>query len=93
VVNVAEATVGPIVEVAGAGAPPATTERAAARVDLARMRNHAVVRYERAVDDAAARRPAAIDRPTLPLATRILVTRLVVDRALVILPLRSRFGG
>jgi hypothetical protein len=57
------------------------------------MRHHAVVRYEQAVDDAAALRPAAIDHPTMPVAARLLVVRLVVERALVNLPLRSRFGG
>jgi hypothetical protein len=93
VVSVAESTDGPIVEAAAAGAPPATTERAVARADLARMLHHAVVRYEQAVDDAAARHPAAIDRPKLPLATRILVARMIVDRALANLPPRSRFGG
>jgi hypothetical protein len=66
----------PIVEVAAAGAPTITPPGGNVRT----FRDHAVVRFEQAVDDEAARHSAPGHRTTLSLATRLLIVRLVVDR-------------
>ena len=76
------------VEVPAATEPPPTS----AIVDPSSMRDHAVARFEQAVD-AAARRAGATPRTTLPLATRLLIVRLVVDRAGENLPDPLRLGG
>lgn len=89
VMTVAAAENAPIVEAAAAGAPTITPVDADARS----MRDHAVVRFEQAVDDAAARRSASTPRSSLRLATRLLIVRLVVDRAASTLAIRLPRGG
>ena len=84
VVTVAVASDTPIVEAAAAGV--LTPSRA--DVDAPSMRYHAVVRFKQAVDDPAARRSASGPRTTFSLATRILIVRLVVDRAASTLAIR-----
>ena len=59
--------------------------------DMRRMSNHAVVRFEAAVD-AAVRRAADAERSSEPrFATRLLVVQLVLDRAVASVPLKA--GG
>lgn len=89
VVAVAVSADAPIVEVAAAGAP----RTAPLGVDAPDLGDHAVVRFERAVDDAAARRSASPAPTTLRLASRLLIVRLVVDRAASTLPIRLPRGG
>jgi hypothetical protein len=70
----------------------ATAEARAARsteVDIGRLRDHAVVRFEADVD-ADARR-AVTRRPAPRFATQLLVIQLVLDRAVVSVPIR--LGG
>ena len=88
VVAVAVAAEAPIVEVAAASTPIA----APLGLDGPDLRDHAVVRFERAVDDAAARRVASPKRTTLRLASRLLIVRLVAARAASTLPIRLSPG-
>ena len=88
VVAVAAPAPVPIVEVAAAGLMIAPRD-----IDGPDLRDHAVVRFEQAVDDAAARRSASPPRTTLRLASRLLIVRLVVDRAASTLPIRLPRGG
>jgi hypothetical protein len=89
IVSVAVAADVPIVEVAAAGTPAISP----AAVEAPSMGHHAVVRFEQAVDDAAAGRSASPPRTTLRLASRLLIVRLVVDRAASTLPIRLLRGG
>ena len=70
-----------IVEAAAAESPTPSP----ARPTLHTMRGHAAVRFELAID-AAQRRSAAIARPALPAISRLLIARLVVERAPATLP-------
>jgi len=89
VVAVAVSAEAPIVEVAAAS----TRTAAPPGLGSPDMRNHAVVRFEQAVDDAAARLAASRPRTTLRLASRLLIVRLVADRAASTLPIRVPRGG
>ena len=89
VVAVAVSADAPIVEVAAASTPVAVP----LGLGIADLRDHAVVRFEQAVDDAAARRSATPQRTTLRLASRLLIVRLVVDQAASTLPIRVPRGG
>ena len=89
VVAVAVSTDAPIVEAAAASTPMA----AAPGVGSSDMRDHAVVRFEQVADDAAARLAASGPRTTLRLASRLLIVRLVADRAATTLPIRLPRGG
>ena len=88
VVAVAVSADAPIVEVAAASTPLA----APLGLGMEDLRDHAVVRFEQAVDDAAARRPATPPRTALRLAGRLLIVRLVADRAAWTLPIRLPRG-
>ena len=88
VVAVAVSADAPIVEVAAASRPMAAPSGRRSP-DL---RDHAVVRFEQAVDDAAARRSASPPRTALRLASRLLIVRLVADRAASTLPIRAAAG-
>ncbi len=80
---------GSSIEVAAAGAP---RRPVAATIDLAAMQDHAVVRFERRVD-ATARRSVVTARATMPATLRLLVMRLVIERALAMLPTRIGPGS
>jgi hypothetical protein len=84
VVAVAVSAEAPIVEVA-AGSTPMAAQPGRGSLDL---RDHAVVRFEQAVDESAARRSGAAPRTTLRLVSRLLIVRLVADRAASTLPIR-----
>ena len=88
VVSVAAAAEGTVVEAAAAGAPTVDTSDSRGL-----SMRHAIVRFERAVDDAAAKRSGWRPRTRLSLATRLLIARLVVDRAAVNLAIRLPGGG
>jgi hypothetical protein len=87
VVSVAETGV-TIVEAAAPGSPTSAPTRAT----LHSLRDHGVVRFERA-SDAARRRSVAFARPALPAASRLLIARLAVERALATLPRGLAPGG
>ena len=89
VVAVAITADAPIVEVAAASTPMA----APLGLRSPAMRDHAVVRFEQAVDDAAARLAVSRPRTTFRLASRLLIVRLVADRAAWTLPIRLARGG
>ncbi|MEO6578493.1 MAG: SpoIID/LytB domain-containing protein [Candidatus Limnocylindria bacterium] len=78
------------IESTAAGPPPLT----AAVVDIRHMADHAVVRFERLVDlraQASVRRSWIAPRISTPI--RIILTRLVVERARQNLPASPRLGG
>jgi hypothetical protein len=81
VVAATEAGTGEIVEAAASVSPTATP----ARATLRSLRDHRVVRFERAMD-AALRRSLAVRRPPLPALSRLLIARLAVERSLLTLP-------
>lgn len=90
VVAVTEAAGGTIVEVAAAG-EPSQAEPATERL-IDRLRDHAVVRFEAAVDARDARRGAVrIASPRF--AVRVLVIQLVIERAVAGMPARFGFGS
>ena len=89
VVAVAVSADAAIVEVAAASTPMA----APLGLGSSDMRDHAVVRFEQAVDDAAARLAASRPRTTLRLASSLLIVRLVADRVASNLPIRLPRGG
>ncbi|MEO7296728.1 MAG: hypothetical protein ABIZ57_11355 [Candidatus Limnocylindria bacterium] len=79
----------PSIEQTAAGTP----KPVAAIVDIAEMSEHAVVRFERAVD-AVPRWSWSTAAPTSRQAIlRLVVMQLVVDRAISNLPLRIGPGG
>lgn len=88
VVSVAVGAESVIIE-AAAAAPMAVS----ASVDVAAMRHHAVARFEQAVDDVVVRPSPSNRWATIRLATRLLIVRLVVDRAAVNLAIALRLGG
>ncbi|MEO5987087.1 MAG: SpoIID/LytB domain-containing protein [Candidatus Limnocylindria bacterium] len=89
VVSVNEAGTASI-ESTAAGAP-ARTE---AVVDIRRLASHAVVRFERLADlQARASGRGSWSGSRISTAVRIIVTRLVVERALQNLPASLRLGG
>ena len=88
VVSVATIETAAIVESLAVAAPPATSEV----VDPLKMRHHAVARFERAIDGAVPQ-GRELSHPSVPLATRLLVIRLVVDRASANLPGPALRGG
>ncbi len=75
------------------GAAASTPMAAPLGLDSADLRDHAVVRFEQAVDDAAARLAASPPRTALRLASRLLIVRLVADRVASTLPIRLPPGG
>ncbi len=89
VVTVAAAGNAPIVEAAAAGTPTIWPVDPDARS----IRDRAVVRIEQTADDRTARRSASTPRSSLRLATRLLIVRLVADRAASTLAIRLPRGG
>ena len=85
-VSVGGTTAEPALAATAAGAPPSH-----ATVEVARMQDHAVLRFERATD-AAARASFNPARPSPRLAVRLLLARLVTERALSSLPYRAGLG-
>lgn len=88
VVSVTVTGNGTIVEAAAPGSPTA----APARPTLHSMRDHGVVRFERAAD-AASRRSVTLAHAPLPAVNRLMIARLAVQRALVTLPRGLTPGG
>ncbi|MDQ3691924.1 MAG: hypothetical protein M3406_18195 [Chloroflexota bacterium] len=79
----------PVAEVQAAEAP----RPVAADVDIAEMDNHAAVRFERWID-AATHRSSATHAPTSRQATlRLVVMRLILERAVSNLPLKIALGS
>lgn len=78
-----------IVAAAAAGTPMAVPPG----LGSSEMRDHAVVRFEQAVDDAAAPLAASPARTTFTLASRLLIVRLVADRVAWTVPIRLPLGG
>jgi hypothetical protein len=66
--------------------------RTPAALDIARMGEHAVVRFEREAD-AATNRSAATPVVSVPATLRLLVMRTVIQRAVANLPTASRPEG
>jgi hypothetical protein len=56
------------------------------RVDIRRLRDHAVVRFEAAADAAAVRADGRRTKPRF--ATQLLVIQLVLERAVAYVPIR-----
>ncbi len=79
----------PTIEVTAAEAPRLVT----ADVDIDEMSNHAAVRFERLVDAAADRSWATTPATSRQASLRLIVMRLVVERAIGNLPLRIRLGS
>ncbi|MEO7117707.1 MAG: SpoIID/LytB domain-containing protein, partial [Candidatus Limnocylindrales bacterium] len=89
VISVSEAGTASI-ESTAAGAPALT----AAVVDIRRLASHAVVRFERRVDlRARASSRGSWSGPRISAAVRVIVARLVVERALQNLPTSLRLGS
>ncbi len=79
----------PTIEVTTAEAPRLVT----ADVDIDEMGNHAAVRFERSVDAATARSWATTPPTSRQASLRLIVMRLVVERAIGNLPLRIGLGS
>jgi len=88
VVGAAGVATATIVEAAQASLPPETSVIAA----ISTLRDHAAVRFEAAVD-ASAGGTGTTPWTALRLATRLLIARLVVDRAAATLPRGHGPGG
>jgi hypothetical protein len=89
VVSVVQPATGPNIAAVAAAKPRPMP----AVVDIEQMSNHAVVRFERAVDAAGLRSAPATSAASPRLAMRLLVVRLLVERALRNLPLALYRGG
>lgn len=85
-VSVSGTTAEPALAATAAGAPPSH-----ATVDVARMQDHAVLRFEQATD-AAARDSFDPAPPSPRLAVRLLLAHLVAERTLSRLPYRAGLG-
>jgi hypothetical protein len=79
----------PSIEATTAEAPRLVT----ADVDIDDMGNHAAVRFERSVDAAADRSWATTPATSRQASLRLIVMRLVVERAIGNLPVRIGLGG
>jgi hypothetical protein len=88
VISVAEVTGGATVEMTAAGAP----RRSAAVVHIADMADHAVVRFEREID-ADRRHASSTQVPPRRASVRLVILRILVERALATFPAGDLLGG
>ena len=89
IVTVSTAAGGASIEATAAGTP----SRVAAVVDIDEMADHAVVRFERARDVAALHSRRHAPHVSTRAALRMIVMRLLIERAMAGLPLRIGPGG